>query len=86
VLRCRGLVLRPGITLDDCVNLLAAAGDGLALRALADPAARLIDENRRRSLLGTAALALVASCAERAGMCTGTSLDQVVRTMLGDLP
>jgi hypothetical protein len=38
-LRARGLRIRAGVTLDDCVTLLAAVADGLVLRALADPTA-----------------------------------------------
>jgi hypothetical protein len=78
-LSCRGLRIRPGITLDECVTLLSAVADGLALRALADPAARVLDEDGRRCLLGTAALALVAGCLERADRADALLLEQVVR-------
>ncbi|HTZ22528.1 MAG TPA: hypothetical protein VMC83_00905 [Streptosporangiaceae bacterium] len=80
-LRSRGLRLRPGVTLDDCVNLLEATADGLAMRALADPAARIFDHSRRRSLLGTAVLALIAGCLERGDGGDGRSLEQAVRDM-----
>ena len=81
-LRSRGLRLRPGITLDDCVTLLAAAADGLAVRALADPGARIIDKAARRCLLGTAALALIAGCTERADASDGLPLEQAVQAMV----
>jgi hypothetical protein len=77
----RGLRVRSGITIDECVTLLAALADGLALRALADPAAHVVDHDRRHCLLGTAALAILAGCLERADHSDGLSLEQVVRAM-----
>jgi hypothetical protein len=85
-LRSRGLRIRSGITLDDCATLLAAIADGLALRALSDPAAPVVDHARRRCLLGTAALALIAGCAERADRSEGLTLEQTVRAMVGEAP
>jgi hypothetical protein len=84
VLQGRGLRIRPGITLDDCVDLMAAVSDGLALRALADPAARIIDHPRRRCLLGTAALVLIAGCLEPVSQSDGLSLEKTVRAMMSD--
>lgn len=63
-LQARGLRPRPGITLDTCTDLLAAVAEGLALRQLADPNCRVVDHDRQRSLLGTAALALICGCLE----------------------
>ena len=83
-LRARALRIRAGITLDDCVTLLAALADGLALRALADPAASVVDHARRRCLLGTAALALIAGCLERADQSDGLSLEDAVRAMMSE--
>jgi hypothetical protein len=83
-LRSRGLRLRSGVTLDDCVTLLAAIADGLALRALADPAVQVIDSARRRCLLGTAALALIAGCAESVDDSDGLALEEAVRAMMGE--
>lgn len=80
-LRSRGLRIRSGVTLDDCVNLLAAVADGLAMRALADPAAGIVDDARRQSLLGTAVLALIAGCLERTDQGKGVPLEQAVRDM-----
>jgi hypothetical protein len=85
-LRSRGLRIRSGITLDDCVTLLAAVADGLALRALADPSALIVDQARQRCLLGTAALALIVGCAERVDSGDGLSLEQAVRAMVGEPP
>jgi hypothetical protein len=81
-LRSRSLRIRPGVTLDDCINLLAAVADGLAIRALTDPAARVVDDARRSSLLGTAALALIAGCLERTDQSKSVPLEQVVRDMV----
>jgi len=82
-LAARGLKLRPGITLDDCAILLGAISDGLALRALADHDAPILDARRQRSLLGTAALALIQSCTVPAGIPADTLEDTVTRTMKG---
>lgn len=81
-LQAHGLRLRPGITLDDCADLLAAVADGLTIRVLADPAAPVIDRTRRRCLLGTAALALIAGCVERADSDSSSSLEEMVRVLI----
>lgn len=81
-LRSRGLRLRAGITIDDCGTLLIALADGLAQRALADPASRVIDYARRRCLLGTAALVLIAGCAVCTDADDGLSLEDAVRAMM----
>jgi hypothetical protein len=85
-LRSRSLRIRPGVTLDDCINLLAAVADGLAIRALTDPAARVVDDARRSSLLGTAALALIAGCLERTDQSKSVPLEQAVRDMVREPP
>jgi hypothetical protein len=85
-LRSRELRLRPGITLDDCVVLLSAMADGLALRALADPGARIIDRARRRCLLGTAALVMIAGSLERADGGDSLPLEDTVRAMMNGSP
>jgi len=82
-LRSHHLRLRPGVTLDDCADLLVAVADGLAMRALADPAARVLDHARQRSLLGTAVLALIAGCVERADPGDGVPLEQAVNDLVG---
>jgi len=81
-LQARGLRLRPGITLDDCADLLGAVADGLTMRALADPAAHVIDRAQQRCLLGTAALALIAGCLERSDRNDSLSLEEAVRAMM----
>lgn len=85
LLRSRGLRLRAGITLDDCSTILAAIADGLALRALTDPATRIIDRARHRCLLGTAALVVIAGCLERADS-GGLPLEDAVRAMMSEPP
>lgn len=81
-LQARGLRLRRGVSLDDCLDLLAALADGLALRALADPGARVIDRAGRRSLFGTAVLALIAGCVEGDSQRDGPSLEEAAGAMM----
>ncbi len=76
------LRLRPGITIDDIVNLLSVMVDGLTLRALGDPSSALIDHDRKRTLLGTAALALIYSAVEPAQNASGLTLEQAVHEMI----
>jgi hypothetical protein len=81
----RDLRIRPGITIDDCIALLSALADGLAMRALADPSAAALDHDDQRSLLGMGALALIAGCLQRTGD-ESQSLEQVVSDLLGSSP
>jgi hypothetical protein len=60
-LHARDLKLRPGITLREVTDMLAAMADGLGLRIMADPESQLIDHDSKESLLGKAALAFVAA-------------------------
>jgi hypothetical protein len=85
-IRRRGLRLRPGIRLADCDVLLTALADGLALRALADPDAGVIDHGRQRSLLGTAAMIVAAATLECDGPAPGQSLEDAFRALLGMPP
>jgi hypothetical protein len=85
-LQSRGLRIRPGVTIEDCVALLSALADGLAMRALADPSTRALDRDGQPSLLGLGALALVAGCLDRADGADGRSLEQAVCALLGDPP
>jgi hypothetical protein len=57
--QARGLPPRPGITVDDIASILSACSGGVALRTLGDPSSEVIDHNRQRSILGTAALAVI---------------------------
>jgi hypothetical protein len=85
-LQSRGLRIRPGVTIDDCVVLLSALADGLAMRAQADPSTRALDHDGRPSLLGVGALALISGCLERATREESRSLEQSVRDLLGNPP
>jgi hypothetical protein len=78
----RGLRLRPDVSIDDIGDLLTAAAEGLAVRALADRNANVMDHARRRSLFGTFALALLAGCMERRDEATGLSLKETVHSMI----
>lgn len=69
----RGLTLRPGVTLEDLTTILIALAEGLALRAVSDPAAPILDSSRRRALLGQAALALFIGTVDPGD---GANLDQ----------
>jgi hypothetical protein len=84
-LHSRDLRIRPGITIDDCIVLLSALADGLAMRALADPSTRALDHDGQRSLLGTGALALIAGCLQGADRSESRPLEQAVSDLLGGL-
>jgi hypothetical protein len=79
-IEAHGLALREGLTFDDIAYILSAVAEGLALRSLADPEARVFDHEKRTSLFGTAALALVAGCTEPAESPSGVSLEGHVRS------
>jgi hypothetical protein len=78
----RGLKLRPGITVDDIANILAALMDGLDLRTISNPSAALVDHERKRTVLGTAALALAYSFFEPGADHSGKTLEQAVHEMI----
>ena len=77
-LEARGLQLRPGISLYEITWLLTAVADGLQLRLIADPRTKLIDHDRRESLLGKAVLAVIAACVDSGD---GLSLEELVRNL-----
>lgn len=60
LLTARGLTLRPGVTTRDLATMLTAINEGLTVRIASDPDCAALDTERRRGLLGTAALALFA--------------------------
>ncbi len=82
-LHSRSLRVRPGVTIDDCIVLLSALADGLAMRALADPSTRAVDFEGQRSLLGIGALALIVGCLQSTGRAESRSLEQAVNDLLG---
>ena len=73
---------RPGITIDDMATLLAAFARGLELRMIGDPSDRLIDHDRRRTLLGAAALAVIHSFLEPDCVSAALTLEQAVDDMI----
>jgi hypothetical protein len=76
-IEARGFRLRPDVSVDDLANMLAALADGIGLRLITTPGdGSLIDHENHRSLLGKAALALVASCIDAGD---GLGLEEVVR-------
>ncbi len=82
-LRSRDLRIRPGITIDDCIALLSALADGLAMRSLADPSAPALDHDGERSLLGMGALVLIVGCLQGSGRDENRSVEQAVSDLLG---
>jgi hypothetical protein len=66
-----GLQLRPGVAVDDIANILSALVDGLMLHTVGNPSPALVDHDRKRTVLGTAALALIYSFLEPAKDASG---------------
>lgn len=60
VIKQRGLRLRPGLAISELADLLMALADGIAVHILADENCGMIDHDKRESLLGTGAAAIVA--------------------------
>lgn len=59
ILSGRGLKLRPRFSYELLSEFMTALNEGLALRLIADPDAPVIDHERRSSLLGLGALAIL---------------------------
>jgi hypothetical protein len=85
-IEARGLQLRPGLTIDDIANILAALVDGIALRLFGNPADALVDHDKKRTLLGTAALAVAYSFLEPTKDACGLTLEQAVHEMIYGQP
>jgi hypothetical protein len=64
LLSARGLALRPGVSARDLATMLTAINEGLTVRIASDPSNALLDHERRRGLLGTAALGLFVGCVD----------------------
>lgn len=73
-LAARGFRLRPGITLDQLTDMLAAVTEGFAVRHLGDPGAGIVGSAPAGNLLGMAAIAIVSSYVEPASGPNGRSL------------
>jgi hypothetical protein len=80
-LAARGLRLRAGMTLDQLTAILTSVVEGAMLRGIGDITAEIRDPVERRSLLGTAALAVLNGCLEPEGESDGLSLAQAVEAM-----
>ena len=62
VLKARGLTVRNELTLEQMTTMLTAVAEGLALRIIAGHHLSVMDSEKRTSLLGTVAMALVLTC------------------------
>lgn len=74
-LEAHDMKLRPGFTADDLAMLLTAMAEGLRLRMTADPDAEIVDDERRRSLLGLGALGLLAGTVDSGD---GRTVEEIV--------
>ncbi|GAB3433207.1 hypothetical protein [Actinophytocola sediminis] len=83
VLAGRNLTLRPGITARDLAVMLTALNEGLAFRIAGDPSHQVLDEQTRRGLLGTGALAIVAACVDTGD---GASLEDLADQITREAP
>ena len=82
MMTARGLRLRDGMTIGQMADILTAMVEGCALRAMAEgPDSRIMDPPNKRSLLSTAALALMCGCMEPKGAEDGLSLTDAVNAM-----
>lgn len=79
-LAARGWKLRPDVTIDQFTDILTAVAEGLALRSIGDPDAKVIDHQTKESLLGKAALAMAAACLDPGD---GRPLEEIVRRISG---
>lgn len=78
ILDARALQLRPGVSLEDLTVILIALTEGLLLRSIGERDRSVLDNRRRRSLLGIAAVALAAGCIDTGdGMDIGDLVDSI---------
>lgn len=73
----RGLKPRAGLTIEDLNFIMTAVTEGMQVRLMVEDNGRVFDHERRTSLLGTAALALLVACFDHFD--DGLSLEDVVR-------
>ena len=86
LIRERKLQLRPGTTIDDVADILAALSLGITLRTIADPGSGVLDHERQRSLLGTAALGLFLGLFQRADSAENLTVEKAVEAMVYGQP
>ena len=85
-MKARGLKLRPGLAIDDFSDIVGAIADGLIMRAIGDPEARVIDHDQRRTLLGKAILAMIIGCVEQAENAANMTLEETVHALVYNRP
>jgi hypothetical protein len=73
----RGLKPRAGLTIEDLNFIMTAVTEGMQVRLMVEDDGRVFDHERRTSLLGTAALALLVACFDH--LDDGLSLEDLVR-------
>jgi hypothetical protein len=64
IIESREMEIRPDVSVHEISDILQALVDGISMRMAADPDASLVDHERRQSLLGKAALAIIAACVD----------------------
>jgi hypothetical protein len=80
----RGLRLRDGVTLDELTDILAAVTEGLAIRQLGDADAKVVDDERRRTLLSTAVAVVLLGALEPASGPRGAAIRDALDAMTRD--
>ena len=80
IIETRGMKLRPDVSVQEVSDILQALVDGVCVRMAADPDASLVDHERRRSLLGKAALAIIAACVDSGD---GLALEEFANLVAG---
>jgi AcrR family transcriptional regulator len=75
----RGLRLRPGMTFEKLIAIFTALQAGFGMRICVDPDGDFIDHERRTSLFGDAALAVLAGCIDPGD---GQSVTDIIRNLM----
>ena len=75
-----GFTFRPGVTMEDFNILLQSMAEGLGLRLISGVDERLLDHEKRTSLLGTAALSLFLALVDPGD---GLTVEQAAETAMG---
>jgi hypothetical protein len=73
----RGFQLRPGITMEQFANILAALTEGFAIRNLGDPSAGVVGDRPGENLLGMAILGMMNSYLEPVAEPSGLTLREM---------
>jgi hypothetical protein len=77
----RGLRPRKGLTIEDLNYIITAVSEGIQVRLMVEEDGLALDHERRTSLLGVAALAVVVACFDH--LDDGLSLEELVRVAVG---